>query len=304
MNRPVYIAAAIVAATGITFLIGDPYLTRIIAKACVFAMAAIAVELLISQCGLASFGHAAFFAAGGYTAGILALNGITDALLIWSAAAGVGMLAGILLGGLCLRTRGLYFLMITLAFGQMTYLGLQGLRQYGGDDGFRLRRGVALPLAGEIGPSGMLAVSAIVLIAIVGLSAYLRRARIGAMVRAARDQPRRLASLGVDARPYNLVVFTISAAITALAGALNVALVLYVSPELSSWFLSGNLLIMVIFGGIGPVGGPVLGAAAMIGLEETLIVATERWPFFLGLAVILRVLLWDELKRVAALMKA
>jgi branched-chain amino acid transport system permease protein len=95
-------------------------------------------------------------------------------------------------------------------------------------------------------------------------------------------------------------MFAISAAITALAGALNVAQVLYVSPELSSWFLSGNLLVMVIFGGIGPLAGPVFGAAAMIGLEEVLIVATERWPFFLGLAVILRVLLWDDLKRVDA----
>jgi branched-chain amino acid transport system permease protein len=304
VNRPEHIAAAIVAATAITLLIGDPYLSRIVAKACIFAMAAIAVELLISQCGLASFGHAAFFAAGGYTAGILALNGVTDALLVWGAAVAVGMLAGIVLGGFCLRTRGLYFLMITLAFGQMTYLGMQGLRQYGGDDGFRLRRGVALPFIGETGPSGMLIVSAIVLIAIVGLSAYLRRARIGALVRAARDQPRRLASLGVDARLYNLVMFTISAAITALAGALNAALVLYVSPELSNWFLSGNLLIMVIFGGIGPLAGPVFGAAAMIGLEEVLAAATERWPFFLGLAVILRVLLWDELKRVAALARA
>ena len=303
MNRPERVAAAITAAIAITFLIGDPYFSRIVAKACVFAMAAIAVELLISQCGLASFGHAGFFAAGGYTAGILALQGITDALLLWGAAAGVGALAGAILGSLCLRTRGLYFLMITLAFGQMTYLGLQGLRQYGGDDGFRLRHGVALPLLGAIGTSDMLLVSAIVLIAIVGLSAYLRRARIGALVRAARDQPRRLASLGIDARPYNLVMFTISAAITALAGALNVALVLYASPELSSWFLSGNLLIMVIFGGIGPLAGPVLGAAAMIGLEEVLSVATERWPFFLGLAVVLRVLLGDELKRIAALVK-
>ena len=304
MNRADYIAAAIVAAIGITFLIGDPYLSRIVARACIFAMAAIAVELLISQCGLASFGHAAFFAAGGYTAGILALNGITDALLVWAAAAGVGMLAGIVLGGLCLRTRGLYFLMITLAFGQMTYLGLQGLRQYGGDDGFRLRRGVSFPLIGEISPSGTLVVSAMALIAIVALSAYLRRARIGALVRAARDQPCRLASLGVDAQPYNLVMFTISAAITALAGALNVNLGQYVSPELSSWFLSGNLLVMVIFGGIGTLAGPVLGAAALIGLEEALSGATERWPFFLGLAVILRVLLWDELKRVAAPRKA
>jgi branched-chain amino acid transport system permease protein len=303
VNRPERVAAAIIAAIVITLLIGDPYFSRIVAKVCVFAMAAIAVELLISQCGLASFGHAAFFAAGGYTAGILTLNGITDALLLWAAAAGVGTLAGVILGSLCLRTRGLYFLMITLAFGQMTYLGLQGLRQYGGDDGFRLRRGVTLPLLGEIDPSHMLLISAIVLIAIVALSAYLRRARIGALVRAARDQPRRLASLGVDARPYNLVMFTISAAITALAGALNVALVLYASPELSNWFLSGNLLIMVIFGGIGPLAGPILGAAAMIGLEEILSVATERWPFVLGLAVILRVLLWDELKRITALVK-
>jgi branched-chain amino acid transport system permease protein len=82
-----------------------------------------------------------------------------------------------------------------------------------------------------------------------------------------------------------------------------VALVLYVSPELSNWFLSGNLLIMVIFGGIGPLAGPVIGAAAMIGLEEVLSASTERWPFFLGLAVMLRVLLWDELKRITALVR-
>jgi branched-chain amino acid transport system permease protein len=88
-----------------TLLIGDVYLSRIVTKVCIFAMAAVAVDLLISQCGLASFGHAAFFAAGGYTAGILALNGITDALLVWGAAASVGMLAGIVLGSLCLHAR-------------------------------------------------------------------------------------------------------------------------------------------------------------------------------------------------------
>ena len=304
MNRPENVAAVIIAAIGLTLLIDDPFLSRIATKACIFAMAAVAVDLLISQCGLASFGHAAFFAAGGYTAGIFARNGITDALLVWPAAASVGMLAGMVLGSLCLRTRGLYFLMITLAFGQMTYLGLQGLRQYGGDDGFRLPRGVAFPLIGELSPSGMLAVSATVLIAIVGLSAYLRRARIGALVRAARDEPRRLASLGVDARPYNLVMFTLSAAITALAGALYVNLGQYVSPELATWFVSGNLLIMVIFGGIGSLSGPVFGAAALIGLEEVLTGATERWPFFLGIAIVMRVLLWDELKRMAKLLKA
>ena len=304
MNRPENVAAVIIAAIGLTLLIDDPFLSRIATKACIFAMAAVAVDLLISQCGLASFGHAAFFAAGGYTAGIFARNGITDALLVWPAAAGVGVLAGMVLGSLCLRTRGLYFLMITLAFGQMTYLGLQGLRQYGGDDGFRLPRGVTFPLIGEVSPSGMLAVSATVLIAIVGLSAYLRRARIGALVRAARDEPRRLASLGVDAWPYNLVMFTVSAAITALAGALYVNLGQYVSPELATWFVSGNLLIMVIFGGIGSLSGPVFGAAALIGLEEVLTGATERWPFFLGIAIVMRVLLWDELKRMAKLLKA
>jgi len=303
VNRLEYVAAAIIAAVGITFLIGDPYLSRIVARVCIFAMAAAAVDLLISQCGLASFGHAAFFAAGGYTAGILTLNGITDAMVVWGAATGVGILAGVVLGSLCLRTRGLYFLMITLAFGQMTYLGLQGLRQYGGDDGFRLRRGVFLPLIGEINPSGTLVASAIALIAIVGLSAYLRRARIGALVRAARDQPRRLASLGVDARPYNLVMFTICAAITALAGALNVNLVRYVSPELGNWFVSGDFLIMVIFGGIGSLSGPVIGAAALIGLEEALAGATDRWPFFLGMAILMRVLLWDGLKQIARRLK-
>ena len=303
MNRPEYVAAIVLAAIGLTLLIGDAYLSRMVTKVCIFAVAAVAVDLLISQCGVASFGHAAFFAAGGYTAGILSLNGITNALLVWGAAASVGILAGIVLGSLCLRTRGLYFLMITLAFGQMTYLGLQGLRQYGGDDGFRLPRGVAFPMIGEVSPSGTLVVSAIVLIAIVGLSAYLRRARIGALVRAARDEPRRLASLGVDARPYNLVMFTISAAITALAGALYVNLGQYVSPELGTWFVSGNLLIMVIFGGIGSLSGPVLGAATLIALEEVLAGATERWPFFLGMAIVMRVLLWDGLKRVARLLR-
>lgn len=301
MNRPERVAALIVVAIGIAFLIGDPYFSRIVARVCIFAMAAYAVDLLISQCGLASFGHAAFFAAGGYTAGILALNGITNAPLVWGAATGIGLLTGIILGSLCLRTRGLYFLMITLAFGQMTYLGLQGLRQFGGDDGFRLPRGATL--FGEVGLSGTLAAAAIALVAVVALSAYLRRARIGALARAARDEGRRLASLGVDARPYNLALFAISAGVTALAGALNVNLFRYVSPELGTWFVSGNLLIMVIFGGIGTLSGPVLGAAALIALEEVLSGATDRWPFFLGVAIILRVLFWDAVKHMVKLLK-
>jgi branched-chain amino acid transport system permease protein len=236
----------------------------------IYAMAAASLNLVLGYGGMVSFGHAAFFGAGAYIVGILAVEGVSSAWLAWPAAVGAAALAALAIGAVSLRTRGVYFIMITLAFAQMMYYVFVSLKAYGGDDGVALpgrSSGFGVDLRGD------LAWYYLVLALLGGVLYLLHRlvhSRFGRVIEAIRENETRAAAIGYPVYRYKLLCFVISGAIAGLAGALIANQSVYVSPSLLHWIQSGTLMIMVILGGVGRFWGGPLGAVLLLTLEETL----------------------------------
>ena len=236
----------------------------------IYAMAAASLNLVLGYGGMVSFGHAAFFGAGAYIVGILAVEGVSSAWLAWPAAVAVAGLAALAIGAVSLRTHGVYFIMITLAFAQMMYYVFVSLKAYGGDDGVSLpgrSSGFGVDLRGD------LAWYYLVLALLAGVLYLLHRlvhSRFGRVIQAIRENETRAAAIGYPVYRYKLLCFVISGAIAGLAGALVANQSVYVSPSLLHWIQSGTLMIMVILGGVGRFWGGPLGAALLLTLEETL----------------------------------
>jgi branched-chain amino acid transport system permease protein len=231
------------------------------ARILIYAMAAASLNLVLGYGGMVSFGHAAFFGAGAYVAGILMAEGITSAWLTWPAAVAAAAFAALLIGALSLRTRGVYFIMITLAFAQMMYYVFVSLKAYGGDDGLSLpKRGIS-----------DLAWYYLVLALLVAVLYFLHRllnSRFGRVIEAIRENETRAAAIGYPVYRYQLLCFVISGAIAGLAGALIASQTSYVGPALLHWVQSGTLMIMVILGGVGRFWGGPVGAVVLLALEE------------------------------------
>jgi branched-chain amino acid transport system permease protein len=240
------------------------------ARVLIYAMAAASLNLVLGYGGMVSFGHAAFFGAGAYVVGILAAEGVRSAWIAWPAAVAVAALGALVIGALSLRTRGVYFIMITLAFAQMMYYIFVSLKDYGGDDGLSLpgrSTGFGVDLRGD------LAWYYLVLALLAGVLYLLRRlvrSRFGRVIVAIRENETRAAAIGYPVYRYKLLCFVISGAIAGLAGALIANQSVYVSPSLLHWIQSGTLMIMVILGGVGRFWGGPLGAVLLLTLEETL----------------------------------
>ena len=236
----------------------------------IYAMAAASLNLVLGYGGMVSFGHAAFFGAGAYIVGILAVEGVSSAWLAWPAAVAVAALAALAIGAVSLRTHGVYFIMITLAFAQMMYYVFVSLKAYGGDDGVSLpgrSSGFGVDLRGD------LAWYYLVLALLAGVLYLLHRlvhSRFGRVIQAIRENETRAAAIGYPVYRYKLLCFVISGAIAGLAGALVANQSVYVSPSLLHWIQSGTLMIMVILGGVGRFWGGPLGAALLLTLEEAL----------------------------------
>jgi branched-chain amino acid transport system permease protein len=235
----------------------------------IYAIAATSLNLVLGYGGMVSFGHAAFFGAGAYTVGILAAEGVSGLWIAWPAAIAVAALAALLIGAVSLRTRGVYFIMITLAFAQMVYYVLVSLKAYGGEDGLPMRErssvGFGLSLAGDL--AWYYVVLALFAALLYGLH-RLSRSRFGRVVAAIRENETRAEAIGFPVYRYKLACFVISGAAAGLAGALIVNQSNYVSPSLLHWIQSGTLMIMVILGGVGTLWGGALGAFALLALEH------------------------------------
>jgi branched-chain amino acid transport system permease protein len=281
------------------------YWTGIASNVLIFALAAGSLNLILGFGGLVSFGHAAFFGLGAYVVGILGFHvdrmtpvmtwpveiaGTYSALVAFPLAMLAAGLLALPIGLVSLRTRGLYFIMITLAFGQMIYFFFVGLEAYGGDDGLSLWQRSTLPGL-DLGDDTTFYYLVLGLTAgLYALKARLKDSRFGVVLRGARDNARRMQALGYPVRRYQLAAFVLAAMAAGLAGALVANQTQFVSPTFLAWQRSGELLIMVILGGLGTVLGPVLGAAAFLLLEEGLSAWTEHWMIVLGpllLAVVL-----------------
>jgi branched-chain amino acid transport system permease protein len=290
--------------------LGEPFYISLATRVLIFALAALSLDLILGYGGLVSFGHAAFMGIGGYTVGILfyhdamatpilGLPGTQSAFVVWPLALLLSGLAALAIGAVCLRTRGIFFIMITLAFAQMLFYLFVSLRQYGGEDGIPLWSRSRFSGLIDLESNTTLYYVCLAILALV-LAAALRlvRSPFFQVIRGAKDNERRMIALGYPVFRYQLAAFVISGMLAGLAGVLLANATGFVGPAYMEWVRSGELIVMVVLGGMGTVVGPVLGAAALLLLEEFLPQALdaarpgwgEHWQIVLGpllLAVVL-----------------
>lgn len=282
--------------------IGDPSLIGLVTRIAIYAIAAASLNLILGYGGLVSFGHAAYFGVGGYVVGILYnhyvsgdpfwgfIPGTNQLLITIPAAIIISGLFALVLGALSLRTSGVPFIMITLAFAQMVYFLFVSLKAYGGDDGLIVRRRNVLADLNMADDTTFYYVTIGIAVLYFIVFAKLVRSQFGIVLGGIRQNERRMAAIGISTYQYKLVAFVIAGMGAGLAGALMANYSKFVSPDMLHWTKSGDLMIMIIIGGTGTLLGPVLGAAALIGLETYLTSWTEHWKFFLGPILILIVL--------------
>lgn len=306
MNREVLInaamALALLAVPIVALQMGQTFTITLATRIAILALAATGLNLALGLGGLVSFGHAAFFGIGGYAAGILSAHALSGEpmifgfegsqamLTVWFVAALIAGLVGLGIGAISLRTSGVYFIMITLAFAQMIYYFAISWPAYGGEDGLSIAVRNKFPGLNTMRPMEFFLVAYGLLILTLGLFALIRSSRFGAALQAVRQNDVRVASIGIKPFPIRLTAFVLSAMITALAGALYADLNRFVSPSMFSWHMSGELIVLIILGGTGRLFGPLAGAALYVILEFVLGGITERWQFFLGLILLAVVL--------------
>ncbi len=262
---------------------GQGFYISFATRVLILALAASSLNLILGYGGLVSFGHAAYVGIGGYVVGIAfvhagdgtpilgLLPGGTDALVLLAAAMAVSGLVAAVIGAICLRTRGVAFIMITLAFAQMLFFFLVSLRRYNGEDGIAVWQRSTLP--GPLDLNEPVQFYYLVLGLLLALLYGLNRlvaSRFGRALRAARDNEGRAQALGFSTFRYQLTAFVLAGAVAGLAGALLVNATGFVAPSYLHWTRSGDLIVMVVLGGMGTIAGPTLGAAALMGMEEFL----------------------------------
>jgi branched-chain amino acid transport system permease protein len=284
---------------------GDSYLVSLFSRLLIYALAAVSLDLIIGYGGMVSLGHAAFFGIGAYVVGILAwhsvesvplltwpllLEGSESALIVFPAAVLVSALFAAIIGFFSLRTRGMHFIMITLAFAQMLFFFFVSLEIYGGEDGLSLYARNQLPGLDLSDDTQFYYFCLGFLLLFLFLSQRLVNSRFGQVIQGIRENERRMLALGFPTFRYKLACFVIAGAGAGLAGALIANQSEYVSPGLMHWTRSGEILVMVLLGGLGTLFGPVLGAVVLLLLEEFLASFTEYPMVWLGPFLILVVL--------------
>ena len=282
-------------------LSGNTFLVNMATQFVIYALAAISLDLVLGYGAMVSFGHAAFFGLGGYVVAIIAFHieqgdtilgwaGSDSALVIWPLAMVLAALVGLVMGFLSLRTSGVQFIMITLAFAQMLYFVLVGLVIYGGDDGMSVTSRNVLPLI-DLEDSTVFYYTCLALMALwVFICRRVVNSPFGMVLRGFKQNERRNINLGYAPLRYKLTAFVISAAGTGLAGALWANYALYASHDMAAWLKSGEFMAMIVLGGMGTLFGPIIGAATYLGLEQLFTSWTENWMLFLGPVLILVVL--------------
>jgi branched-chain amino acid transport system permease protein len=292
-RMPVDLAVALglcaaVAFTGFLLIrSGQIFFADMLIRITILAIAASSLNLLIGFSGLVSFGHAVYIGIGGYAVGILAYHGVTAGWLQLLTALGVSAGFALLTGLIALRTRGVHFIMITMAMSQMAYFVLVGLKQYGGDDGLTINERSAFAAPFDIENRLTLhLVCAATLALVVFLLARIRGSRFGLVLAAAKDNESRVRAAGYDPYLYRLAAYVIAGVIGGLAGFLLGNFTNFVTPEMMGWTRSGELMFMLILGGVGTLAGPIVGAAAYLVIEEVLSKWTVYWHLPFGLLLI------------------
>jgi branched-chain amino acid transport system permease protein len=267
------------------------YILALVTRIMILSVAAMSLDLLVGYGAMISFGHAAFIGIGAYSVAILASHGIDDILLQLGMALAVSCLFALVTGAISLRTKGVYFIMITLAFGQMLFFLTTSLAAYGGDDG------LTLASRSLVFGSVMLKNDTVLYFLVFGIMAgtyLLLRAvvasRFGRVLRGISDNPIRMQAIGFAPFPYQLTSYVMAGMIAAVAGCLLANQAEFVSPAYSTWQRSGDLIFIVVLGGLGTLHGAILGAALFSLLAEFLSGTTEHWAMIFGPILILVVL--------------
>ena len=283
----------------------EPFTITLSTKVAILALAGVGLNFALGLGGLVSLGHAMFFGIGGYAMGILAshaqsytpiydgffvLEGTKSMVVIWLVAVLAGATAALVIGALSLRTTGVYFIMITLAFGQMFYYFTISWPAYGGEDGLSIYMRNGFPGLNTLDPIQFFALCYGVLLVVLYLFWQLEQAPFGLVLKASRQNPLRVTTVGLGVYRIQLIAFVMSGAVTALAGALFADLNRFVSPSMFSWQTSGEIMIFVILGGIARLCGPVIGAAVFILLEQILGDLSQFWHIYLGVLLLVVVL--------------
>ena len=287
----VLVLLALIALPFVANVFGEAFYIALATRILIFALAATSLNLILGFGGMVSFGHAAFLGVGAYTVVILSQMGVVDAWVAWPTAMVVAGLFALLIGAVSLRTQGVYFIMITLAFAQMMYYLVVSFKAYGGDDGMSLPARSRIGFLDMSNDTHFYYVTLLACVAVLVLIARVLNARFGHVLQAIRENEVRMQSLGYAVFRYKLCAFVMSGSLAGLAGALLANQSGFVSPAMMQWSQSGMLMMMVILGGVGHLYGGVWGAIVFLLLEETLSHFTIHWQLGLGALLLMVVLL-------------
>ena len=287
------VTALVLLALAVMPLWGQAFYQDIANRLMILAIAALSLNLALGYGGMISFGHAAYLGIGAYCVGIPAYYEVYSGFIHFPLAIGMAALFALLSGLICLRTTGVYFIMITMAFAQMLFFAFVSIETYGGDDG------LVIELRSEFAPLPWLNLEdnatlyyvtwACLLLCLYALHRIVQ-SRFGMVIEGAKGNERRMQAMGFHTYRYRLTCYVISGAMCGLAGALLGNFTNFISPEMMDWTRSGELIFMVVLGGVGSWFGPVLGAAAFLVLEEVLSGLTIYWQLIFGLFLLAVVL--------------
>ena len=305
-SRQFWIPALILLALGLVpvyaAITGESFYVTLFSRILIYALAGLALNFVLGFGGLVSFGHALYMGLGAYAVGILSFHGITNGWAHLGAALAIGAIFATVIGAIVVRTGGMTFIMITLAFAQMGYFLTVSLRQYGGDDGLTIDTRSDL---GLIDLSNNTVLYYAIFASILGALWLFNRilgARFGFVVKGIKSNERRMRALGFNTFRYKLVAYVLSAMVCTLAGFFLANFTKFASPSYMQWSVSGELIVIVVLGGMATLFGPILGAVVLLLLEEILQglrpgiyppleeVLSKHWQFVIGIFVILVVL--------------
>ncbi|HET9046171.1 MAG TPA: branched-chain amino acid ABC transporter permease [Casimicrobiaceae bacterium] len=288
------VSAVLLAALGlvpvIAAMIGEPYYVTFFTRIVIFAIAASGLNLILGYGAMVSFGHSMYIGIGAYAVGILSFHGIGNGWIQLAAALVTGAAFAAVIGIVCLRTSGVAFIMITLAFAQMVYFLAIGLKEYGGDDGLSIGARSNFGVFSLASNTVLYYTAFAVLVVVLIVFDRLVHSRFGMVLRGCRGNERRMAALGFPTLRYRLVAYVISALVCVIAGMLLANLAKFTAPSYMAWQASGDLIVMIVLGGMGTIMGPTAGAVALLVLEEALSGVTTHWMIVLGPAIVLIVL--------------
>ncbi|MDF3833215.1 branched-chain amino acid ABC transporter permease [Cupriavidus basilensis] len=284
---PLLLLVGLVAVPFVASALEQPFWISFFARIVIYAIAASALNLALGYGGLVSFGHALFLGLGSYAVALPAFHGIDNGWVHLVLCIGGCALVALAVGAISLRTTGMAFIMITLAFAQMSYFLFVSLKQYGGDDGLPISATSRFGGLNLGSPLVLYGTALAVLVLVTWWMARLRVAAFGMALRGARQNTRRVNAIGLQAQRLQLVAFVISGAICGVSGLLLANLNAFASPSSLAWTVSGELIVMVVLGGMGSVFGPLIGALVFLGLEEILKGITEHWMAIFGPLIVM-----------------